>query len=81
MAVQDFFVFMLSLSLCLLKFFRHVALLRKLSRPSACRKIEKAKVRDRSESAGTTASTRSRRCTCGTGLAGGRQKSRADQVP
>lgn len=62
--------------------FRHIALQRKLSRLSACRKIEKAELRDRPEAAGTTASSRSGGgCTRGTGLSGGRQKPRAAQVP
>lgn len=83
-AVWDifFFVSMLSLSLHLLEFFRHIALQRKLSRLSACWKIEKAELRDRPEAAGTTASSRSGGgCTRGTGLSGGRQKPRAAQVP
>lgn len=83
MAVWDFFfVFMLSLSLCWLEFSRHIALLRKLSRPCAHRKTKKAKLRDRSEAGGTTASsTSSGRCTHETGLSGGGHKTKADQVP
>ena len=69
----ELFVFMLSFSPCLLEFFRHIAIPRKLSGPSACRKIKKA--------SNTTSSRSSGRGTQGTGLSGGKWKFRVDQVP